>query len=497
MGTTEYPRWPATLAAALLATSTSLALAAADIEQNPRKNLYFGETHMHTAYSLDAFLGGTRQTPSDAYRFARGETVVVNGQPHKMRRPLDFAAVTDHAEYLGEMYASLNPGAPGHDMPQIQELIGLVDFDERRKWFIEYVVKSNRGAKPKHTAFYPGPESVASGWKVVTDAAEEHNEPGVFTTFNAFEWSSAPGGGNLHRNIIYRGTTVPEIPMGASDITYEEGLWKWLQEEEAKGARSLALPHNSNASKGSMFPSKDHSGNALDKNYAELRGHFERAIEVMQVKGNSEVTRQFWAADEFSDFENADSIARFSDRVPMKENYVRYGVVQGMAVEQEVGANPFKLGFVGGTDSHNGLMGDTDEDNFVGGHGAEDATPERRQIAEVGGWIAARDQTPGSLTGVWATSNTREAIWDAMHDRETYATSGPQMAVRFFGGWDYQPEILTRADVIERAYAGGVPMGGDLSKAGKKAPKFLVLANKDALGANLDRIQVIKRLGGR
>ena len=482
----------ATFAVLLIGGSASRTLAATNIEENPQKNLYFGETHMHTAYSLDAFLGGTRQTPSDAYRFAKGETVVVNGQPHRMRRPLDFAAVTDHAEYLGEMYAALNPGAPGHDIPQIQQLIGLVDFDERREWFLEYVVKNNRGAKPRHTSFYPGPESVASGWRVVTDAAAEHNEPGVFTTFNAFEWSSAPGGGNLHRNIIYRGTTVPEIPMGSSDITYEEGLWKWLQEEEAKGARSLSLPHNSNASKGNMFPSKDHSGNALDKDYAELRSHFERAIEVMQVKGNSEVTRQFWAADEFSDFENADSIAKFSGRVPMKENYVRFGVVQGMAVEQEVGANPFKLGFVGGTDSHNGLMGDTDEDNFVGGHGAEDATPERRQIAEVGGWIAARDQTPGSLTGVWATSNTREAIWDAMHDRETYATSGPQMAVRFFGGWDYQPAILERANVIEQAYAGGVPMGGELSKAGKKAPKFLILANKDALGANLDRIQVIK-----
>jgi hypothetical protein len=492
MRKTRHPKWPASLAAALIATSTSLTLAAVEIEENPQKNLYFGETHMHTAYSLDAFLGGTRQTPGDAYRFARGETVVVNGQPHRMRRPLDFAAVTDHAEYLGEMYAALNPGAPGHDIPQIQELIGLVDFDERRKWFIEYVVKNNRGAKPKHTAFYPGPQSAASGWKVVTDAAEEHNEPGVFTTFNAFEWSSAPGGGNLHRNIIYRGSTVPEVPMGAADITYEEHLWKWLQEEEAKGARSLALPHNSNASKGSMFPAKDHSGNALDKEYADLRGHFERAIEVMQVKGNSEVTRQFWAADEFSNFENADSIAGFSGRVPRKENYVRYGVVQGMAVEQEVGANPFKLGFVGGTDSHNGLMADVDEDNFAGGHGAEDATPERRQTAEVGGWIAARDQSPGSITGVWATSNTREAIWDAIHDRESYATSGPRMAVRFFAGWDYQPGMLARADVIERAYVGGVPMGGDLSKAGEKTPKFLILANKDALGANLDRIQVIK-----
>ena len=463
------------------------------IEQNPEKNLYFGETHMHTAYSLDAFLGGTRQTPGDAYRFAKGETVVVNGQPHKMRRPLDFAAVTDHAEYLGEMHAALNPGAPGHDIPQIQELIGLTDFDERRKWFMEYVVKNNRGAKPQHTSFYPGPESVKSGWKVITDAASEHNEPGVFTTFNAFEWSSAPGGGNLHRNIIFRGATVPDIPMGASDIMYEEGLWDWLMAQEKQGARSIALPHNSNASKGSMFPAKDHSGDPLDAEYAKLRGHFERVIEMMQVKGNSEVSKQFWAADEFSDFENAPSIGKFSGRVPMKENYVRYGVVQGMAVEQAVGANPFKLGFVGGTDSHNGLMSDVDEDNFVGGHGGEDATPERRQTAEVGGWIAAREQSAGSITGVWASSNTRDAIWDAIHDREVYATSGPRMAVRFFGGWDFEPAMLERADVIKKAYNGGVPMGGELKRTGKSgAPRFLILANRDALGANLDRIQVVK-----
>ncbi len=339
----------------------------------------------------------------------------------------------------------------------------------------------------------PGLQSAASGWKVITDAAAEYYEPGEFTTFNAFEWSSAPGGGNLHRNIIFRGDIVPEVPVGASDIMYEDGLWQWLAQQEQAGARSLALPHNSNASKGRMFPASDHDGEPLSAEYAELRGHFERAIEMMQVKGNSEVSRQFWAADEFSDFENAPSIAKFSDRVPMQQNYVRYGVVQGMAVEQQVGANPFKLGFVGGTDSHNGLMSDVDEDNFVGGHGAEDATPERRQTAEVGGWIAARDQSPGSLTGVWAKSNTREDIWDAIHQREVYATSGPRMAVRFFGGWDYTPDMTADADVIGQAYAGGVPMGGELASNGKQsAPRFLVLANKDALGANLDRIQVVK-----
>ena len=482
-----------TIAVALLASGASLSQAANNIPQNLEKNLYFGETHVHTAYSLDAFLGGTRQTPGDAYRFARGETVVVNGQPHHMRRPLDFAAVTDHAEYLGEMYAALHPGTQGHDNPQIQELISLTDFDDRRNWFIEYVVKAGRSAGPRqHTPFYPGEAVVANGWKTQVAAAAEYYEPGIFTTFIAYEWSAAPKGANLHRNVIFRGTTVPELPMSAADIPTEEGLWQWLQEQEAEGAKALALPHNSNASKGRMFPATDSDGTNIDNDYANLRGRFERAIEVMQIKGNSEVHKQFWAADEFSDFENAPSMAQFSDRVPMKENYIRYGVVQGMAVEQAIGANPFKLGFVGGTDTHNGIMGDTDEDNFVGGHGAEDATPERRQTAEVGGWLAARDQSPGSLTAVWATSNTREAIWDAIYDREVYATSGPRMAVRFFGGWDYQPTLLERADVIARAYDGGVPMGGELSKAGKKSPKFLIIASKDALGANLDRVQVVK-----
>jgi hypothetical protein len=407
---------------------------------------------------------------------------------------LDFAAVTDHAEYLGEMYAAMHPGTPGHDNPQIQQLITLTDFEERRNWFIEYVVKAGRGAQRQHTPFYPGEPVVANGWNILTSAATEHNEPGVFTTFNAFEWSAAPGGSNLHRNVIFRGDTVPEVPMSAADIPFEEGLWEWLQAQDQRGARALALPHNSNASKGRMFPSTDHAGDPINADYAHLRGRFERVIEMMQVKGNSEVTRQFWAADEFSDFENADSIAKFSGRVPMKENYVRYGVVQGLADEERLGVNPFKLGFIGGTDSHNGIMGDTDEDNFVGGHGAEDATPKRRQTAEVGGWLAARDQSPGTLTAVWASSNTREAIWDAIYDREVYATSGQRMAVRFFGGWDYQAAMLDRADVINRAYAGGVPMGGELisTGTGKQAPKFLVIASKDALGANLDRIQMVK-----
>ncbi len=477
-------------AIAVVTAATAPGIASAD---PGGKQLYFGETHVHTGYSLDAYLGGTRLAPGDAYRFARGEAVVVNGVPHRLRRPLDFAAVTDHAEYLGEMYAAWHPGSPGHDHPQIQQLISMTDFTERRTWFIEYVIKGGRGARRQHSPFFPGEPAVANAWQVEVDAAAEHYEPGVFTTFNAYEWTSAPGGANLHRNVIFRGDQVPAAPKSAIDIPTEEALWGWLQSQARQGARAMALPHNSNASKGRMFPAVDSAGAPIDGDYARLRGEFERAIEVMQVKGNSEVTRRFWAADEFADFENADSIAQFSDRVPMKENYIRYGVVQGLADEARLGANPFKLGFVGGTDSHNGVPGDTDEYSFVGGHGAEDGTPAARQTAVVGGWLAARDENPGALTAVWAAGNNREAIWDAIHARETYATSGTRIALRFFGGWDYDSTMLAHPDVIERAYARGVPMGGDLKNAtATTAPRFLVLAGKDPLGANLDRVQIVK-----
>lgn len=224
-------------------------LTVADVSENPQRNLYFGETHMHTAYSLDAFIGGTRQTPADAYRAARGETVVVNGQPHRIRRPLDFAAVTDHAEYIGEMYSALNKDAPGHSNPLVQQLLGLSDIKDREQWFFKYVISNNRGDKPGHTEFFAGEETIKSAWQLAIDAAEEYNQPGQFTTFIAYEWSAAPRGGNLHRNILLRGAAAPEAPMSYIDINREEELWQWLAELGASGIRGMAIPHNSNASK--------------------------------------------------------------------------------------------------------------------------------------------------------------------------------------------------------------------------------------------------------
>ena len=482
------------IALAIFAANTlSIPAWAADIPENPLRNLYYGETHMHTAYSLDAFIGGTRQTPDDAYRAAKGETVVVNGQPHQIRRPLDFAAVTDHAEYIGEMYSTLNKGAPGYDNPLIQQLRGLSNIKEREQWFYKYVISNNRGDTPQHTEFFAGEATAKSAWKIAVQAAEANNDPGVFTALIGYEWSAAPKGANLHRNVIFRGDKVPEVPMSYIDINREEGLWKWLAELEKQGIQGLAIPHNSNASKGMMFPDANSMGAPIDLEYAKRREHFERSIEMMQIKGNSEVHRKFWAADEFADFENADSMQEFSGRVAEKRNFVRSGVVKGLALEQALGVNPFKLGFVGGTDNHNGMMSDVDEDNFVGGHGPEDGTVQARREGTVTSWLKSRDLSIGSLTGVWATSNTRSGIWDAIYNRETFATSGPRITVRFFGGWEFEDDLLGRADVIEKAYAGGVPMGSDLGKQHQKnVPRFLVLASRDALGANLDRIQIIK-----
>ena len=442
--------------------STSMA---ADGKRNPERNLYFGETHMHTAYSLDAFIGGTRQTPGDAYRAAKGERVVVNGKPHQIRRPLDFAAVTDHAEYIGEMYSTLNEGAPGHDNPLITQLLGLSDIKEREQWFYKYVISNNRGDKPGHTEFFAGEETVKSGWQVAIDAAQAHNNPGVFTTFIAYEWSGAPKGANLHRNVLFRGAQAPNMPMSYIDINREDGLWQWLATLEQEGIRAIAIPHNSNASKGMMFPDNTAAGDPVDLEYAQTREHFERVIEMMQVKGNSEVHRKFWAADEFADFENADSMAKHSGRVPEKRNFVRSGVTKGLVLEQKLGVNPFKLGFVGGTDSHNGMMGDVDEDSFIGAHGPEDGSVQERRAGQVTSWLDSKDLSIGSITGVWAKSNTRDDIRDAIYGRETFATSGPRMAVRMFGGWQLPDDLHKRADMVERAYRKGVPMGGDLTTA--------------------------------
>jgi hypothetical protein len=460
-------------------------------ERGQPTRLLWGETHLHTAFSLDAYIGGTRLMPSDAYRFGKGEAVTVDGMTYQRRRPLDFVAVTDHAEYLGEMYSTIYEGAPGHDQELLEQLRTMSDLEERQKWFLEYVVKSNRSTTPQHPPFFAGEETVRKGWEIAIDAAEQHNDPGRFTAFVAFEWSGAPNGGNLHRNVIFRDAHVPEAPVSYIDINREDGLWAWMREQEGLGMQLLAIPHNSNASKQMMFPAVKANGDPIDLEYAQTRQHFEPLIETMQVKGNSEVHRKFWPDDEFADFENADSIQKNSGRIFEKIDFIREGLKQGLAYERQLGVNPFKVGMIGGTDSHNGTPGAVAEDQFKGQHGPEDGTVERRRTGNVAGWIDGKDLSIGSLAAVWATENSRAAIWDAMKRRETYSTSGPRIRVRFFGGVDLPAEPASLDALVEQGYEFGVPMGADLPVIGT-APTFTVFAAKDPDGANLDRVQVIK-----
>ena len=462
-----------------------------DIGLNPERDVYFGETHMHTAFSLDAYIGGNRMSHEDAYRYAKGEGVMVDGRELKRHRPLDFVAISDHAEYIGEMYSTMTEGAPGYDQDLLKQLRTMTDLKEREKWFLKYVVTANRGANPQHPSFFAGQDTVKSAWKVMTETADRYNKPGEFTALKAFEWSGAPQGGNLHRNVIFRDGNVPDAPVSYIDINREDGLWEWMATLESKGMKLLAIPHNSNASKGMMFPSVKADGQPIDLEYAQTRQHFEPLMEMMQIKGNSEVHRKFWPEDEFADFENADSIQKSSGRTFHKRDFVREGLKMGLVYEKELGSNPFKYGTIGGTDNHNGLPSAVAEDSFIGGHGPEDGTVERRRTAGVAGWIDGKDLSIGTLSGIWATQNTRSGLWDAMKRRETYSTTGPRIKVRFFAGVELPANPTSAKELVRQGYELGVPMGSDLPSIGS-APTFTVHALKDPDGANLDRVQIIK-----
>lgn len=456
------------------------------------KQAYFGETHVHTSSSMDAFIGGNRLTPEDAYRFALGEEVIANGSPHRLKRPLDFCAISDHAEYLGETFTLMNEGTPGYDDPVATQMREADNYEDAMALFVKYVITPARTGGSSHPDFYQGEASTMSGWRKNFNATEKYNQPGKFTTLHAFEWTSAPNAGNLHRNVIFRDTILPKVPFSANDSRDPQKLWEWMQQQIDLGSTLLAIPHNSNGSKGMMFPEVDIDGNPINQEYAATRQRMEPLIEMMQIKGNSEVHPQFWSNDEFADFEMAYSIQDYSGRKFEKRNYVRYGLERGLKYEEDLGVNPFKYGFIGGTDSHNGTPSNVEEANYnLGSHGLADQTAEDRIKNVIDGWATAYDINPGSLAGVWAESNTRGAIWDAMKNKETFATSGPRIKVRLFGGYDFA-NSYEGDSFIEEGYTKGVPMGGDLPQANGRSPKFIVWAIKDPIGPGLDRIQVIK-----
>jgi hypothetical protein len=472
--------------------------------------VYFGDTHHHTNNSGDAFMGGNTLTPEQAYRFARGEEVVSStGVPAKLSRPLDFLVVSDHAEGLGLMtqVAAGNP-AFASDPTLTRWGNALKAGGKAQQDAMNELVSAQ--ANNKLPPPIKDPKVVApimkSVWQQYTATADKFNEPGRFTAMIGYEWTSVPGGNNLHRNVLFRdGKDKADqiLPFSAWQSEDPEKLWAWMDAYEKKtGGRLLAIPHNANLSNGRMFEPVDFSGKALTKDYAERRARFEVLQEMVQTKGASETHPLLSANDEFAAFGTAGweyGNLTLEDKplgkAMMPTNYLRAGLAQGLAHEQKLGVNPFKFGIVGGTDIHNSLTA-IEEDNFYGKHVNQEPSPIRWEHVSKQGFGKTRytyHYMAAGYAAVWATDNTREALWDAMKRKEVYATSGTRMTVRFFGGYDYTADDAKTRYLAERGYAKGVPMGGDLTAAAAgKAPTFLIAALKDPIGGNLDRIQIVK-----
>ena len=472
----------------------------------------WGDTHLHTGLSVDAGLFGARLGLEDAYRFARGEEVVSStGQPAKLARPLDWLVIADHSDGMG-LIDDLRAGAPE-----------VTKFEQGARWAkglaaggqqsvdtaLELITTFSQGKiEPALLATYsPGSKIYASIWEKVVKAAEAYNEPGRFTTLIGFEWTSLVKGNNLHRNVIFRegaakaGQVVPyttQAPIGSTDPL---DLYKYLENYEAKtGGTVLALAHNGNLSNGLMFPvDVQYTGRKLDAEYARKRAEWEPMYEVTQIKGDGEAHPFLSPEDEFADYETWDAgnldLSEAKTDAMLAGEYAREALKNGLLLESRLGTNPYKFGMVGSTDSHTALS-TAEEDNFFGKHSGSEPSPDRMlhpftktDKGEFKGW-----QTVASgLAAVWAEENTREAIFDAMARKEVYATTGSRIGVRFFGGWGYTADDLNSRQPAFRGYEKGVPMGGDLPP-GKdaKAPTFMVYALKDPIGANLDRIQIIK-----
>ena len=469
----------------------------------------FGDTHLHTAFSFDAGAFGARLGPREAYRFARGEEVTSNsGQPAKLSRPLDFLVVADHSDNMG-FFPDLLAGKPELLAdPTGRRWYEMIRNGEGAKAALEIISSFSQGTFPKDLMYYPGTRAYRGAWKETIAAAEQYNDPGRFTAFIGYEWTSNTGGNNLHRNVIFRdsGAKASQVepytvyPPYGSDNPVD--LWKWMDAYEKKtGGNVLAIAHNGNLSNGRMFPIVETFGRKIDREYVETRARWERLYETTQTKGTGESHPYLSPNDEFADFEiwdfgNLDaSVAK--TKVMLEYEYARAALKNGLKLEQKFGTNPYKFGMVGSSDAHTGLAA-MEEDNFFGKTAPQEPSPERlvatfMENPKTGVKLMDWEVGASGYAAVWATENTREALWDAMQRRETYATTGTRMAVRFFGGWDFQPKDAFERMPASVGYTKGVPMGGDLKKApAGKAPTFLVAALKDPIGANLDRIQIIK-----
>ena len=480
-------------------------------EREYATEVYFGDTHLHTSFSADAGAFGNRLDISEAYKFARGEQVTaISGQEVQLSRPLDFLVVADHSDGMG-FIPDLIAGTPN-----ILAVPEGKDWHERINQGGESAVGVAReliglfsqGKIPKGLMYTPDTPAYKAAWQKTVELANAYNDPGMFTAFIGFEWTSLILGNNLHRVVMYRdgaeiaGKMVPYTATKPYGSPNPRDLWTWLANYEATtGGQIMAFAHNGNLSNGIMFPvDAQYDGVAIDKAYVDARAAWEPLYEVTQIKGDGEAHPFLSPDDSFADFENWD-IANLDMSQPktedmLKYEYAREALKQGLALEATFGTNPYKFGLIGSTDSHTSLA-TPQEDNFFGKHTGVEPSPKRM----VGPLSFGADRSlhkwhyvASGLAAVWAKENTREAIFDAMERKEVYATTGSRLRVRFFGGWDFGDADLANRQLAKTGYAKGVPMGGDLSvkPVEAKAPTFLVYAMRDAMGANLDRIQIVK-----
>ena len=463
---------------------------------NPERDAYFGETHVHTSWSLDAFaIGNVLTNPGDAYKYFKGEPIKHPlGYDVKIDTPLDWAGVTDHSEYAGVINLANEPGSPVSKIPQAEPLVLKARTKEEMERVALYAINTLVAGPPVKALMQP--EIAGTVWKRNVALAEQANEPGKFTAFCSYEWTSMPNNMNLHRNVFFKDCAkVPPMPFSALDSPFPDELWKWMDGQRKSGNDLLAISHNANLSDGRMYSTDvDEHGRPIDAAYAASRDQNERLIEMKQLKGTSETHPLLSPTDEFASFEIMSVLlGNPPGRIPhIVGSYARQALKDGLAMQDTEGFNPYKFGFGAGSDSHNTAV-PYRQDNFFGGHSFTDGTIEARMSGTlVGGMFDARTEGTGGLTGVWAEENTRASIFEAMQRKETFAVSGPHIKVRFFGGWEYTADAPAAPDWVKTGYAKGVPMGGDLPPAKAKAPTFMVWAVKDPTSGNLDRIQMVK-----
>ena len=472
------------------------------VEKNPDRNAYFGEEHIHTSWSVDAWIFGNRVTsPDDALKYAQGQAIKHPlGYDIKIDTPMDFMGVTDHAEYVGVTKQANTPGSYVSKLPEAAPLI-MQDPNssaDQQKVFLYLLTLTN---KPPIKALM-SPEVAGTIWKENVKYAEENNHPGKFTAFCSYEWTSMPGNRNMHRNVFFRDCAhIPPMPYSALDSNHPEDLWNWMDAQRKAGNTLLAISHNANLSSGWMYPTDvDTFGRPIDAAWAAARDRNERLVEIKQIKGQSETHPLLSPNDEFASYElYQDGLLGLPPDVGRVDHihgsYARQAYKDGIAMEDTRGYNPYKFGMAGGSDSHN-TGSPYRQDNFYGAHGAVDGTAERRLAGVLlGNTLDVRLENPGGLTGVWAEENTRASLFDAMYRKETFGVSGPHIKVRFFGGWGYNKDVFSAKDWVHQSYTNGVPMGADLPAmpSGKgTSPTFVVWAVKDPTSGNLDRIQIIK-----